>query len=577
MKYKESKNIDASSLAQFSESVQPVSKPISNVIHEFYIAQNIKFDFIIYGEKSNHINDVIDEITKELEIPIKLIQIENLTNWSKISDSAVIFIRSAENLKKLHKNSVEQSLTIITETSRKLKFLVYVEEILTFQNLETVVKEHNIVFALFNSDIRFFEFFITADESNVNLSANLIYSENHCKEFAPKLLKSFNINSQKWNQNLQNFDHFSNFYGCMINFAFIYSEEFYIEDIGQHKLTEEMLEKIQLLHKYGNPKFGGSLHEIVETLAKIYNFSSHYTSVKLVPEQNDYIMLHTNNYEVPKHNFYLLSPSIINSDLDMHYTLPFTDVEYYYLISYNDFYNNYEKLLFPFDATTWLLLLLTFSLTFITILVLRFASQYIRTIIYGKDVKTPGFNALSIFFGISQIKLPTELFCRIILILFIWFCLIFRTCWQSKMFEFMTTDMRKPLPTSIEDLKEMNYTIVLRKFFVTKQFLQFYNEHIGGRERPNFINITTEQFHVLYRQVLNGKSTTKYAFFVSVSDHYLLNSTYEVSLPTMENDNIKKEKAFVMMKNGMLVEHLTYVIDRLQPTGVLKHIDEYSK
>ncbi|KAG5671334.1 hypothetical protein PVAND_001537 [Polypedilum vanderplanki] len=559
---------------QILESVQPVSKPISNVIHEFYIAQNIKFDFIIYGETSNHINDIIDEVTKELEIPIKLTQIENLTNWNNFNDSAVNFIRSSENLKKLHKNSVEQSLTIITETSRKLKFLVYVEEILTFHNLETVVKEHNIVFALFNSDVCFFEFFITADESNVNLSASLLYGENHCKEFAPKLLNYFNINSKKWNQKLQNFDHFSNFYGCMINFVVIISNEFYFKDIGQHKLTEEMLEKIQLLHKYGNPKFGGSLHEIVETLAKIYNFSAHYTSVKLVPEQNDYIMLHTNNYKVPKHNFYLLSPSIINSDLDMHYTLPFTDVEYYYLISYNDLYNNYEKLLFPFDATTWLLLLFTFGLTFITIIVLRFASQYIRTIIYGKGVQTPGFNALSIFFGISQIKLPNESLCRFVLLNFIWFCLMFRTCWQSKTFEFMTTDMRKPLPASIEDFKKMNYTIILSNIDTTKKQ---HDKLISGREIPNIRNTTVDEFFDLYKQALNGKSIAKYAFFLGESDHRLLNSTYGVSLPRMENDDIRSEIVFGTMKNGMLIEHLTYVLDKFIPIGIIKHLDDFAK
>jgi hypothetical protein len=73
---------------------------------------------------------------------------------------------------------------------------------------------------------------------------------------------------------------------------------------------------------------------------------------------------------------------------------------------------------------------------------------------------SPAYNALGIFFGISQLQLPRESFSRFILLLFIWFCLIFRTCYQSMMFEFMTSDMQKPLPASIEDLRDMNYTIV---------------------------------------------------------------------------------------------------------------------
>ncbi|KAG5669122.1 hypothetical protein PVAND_017018 [Polypedilum vanderplanki] len=45
-----------------------------DVIREFYIANDIKFDFIIYGKATNHIKDVINEITKKLtnEIPINI-------------------------------------------------------------------------------------------------------------------------------------------------------------------------------------------------------------------------------------------------------------------------------------------------------------------------------------------------------------------------------------------------------------------------------------------------------------------------------------------------------------------------
>jgi hypothetical protein len=69
------------------------------------------------------------------------------------------------------------------------------------------------------------------------------------------------------------------------------------------------------------------------------------------------------------------------------------------------------------------------------------------------------YNALGIFFGISQTRTPKEIFGRSILILFIWFCLIIRTCYQSMLFEFMTGDMRKPLPVTTAEAIEGNYTI----------------------------------------------------------------------------------------------------------------------
>jgi hypothetical protein len=83
-----------------------------------------------------------------------------------------------------------------------------------------------------------------------------------------------------------------------------------------------------------------------------------------------------------------------------------------------------------------------------------------KNIIYGQGVSTPGFNIIAIVFGIGQTKLPDANFARIILTTFLWFCLIFRTAYQSLLFEYEATDMTKPLPQTIEDLYTHNFTIV---------------------------------------------------------------------------------------------------------------------
>jgi hypothetical protein len=102
-------------------------------------------------------------------------------------------------------------------------------------------------------------------------------------------------------------------------------------------------------------------------------------------------------------------------------------------------------------------------------------------IISNLGIINPAHNVIRIFFGIGQTQLPRKNFSRFILMLFIWFCLIFRTCWQSMMFELMTTDMRKPMPESVEDLREMNYTIVILN--TTHKIYHKTNELIiNGRE-----------------------------------------------------------------------------------------------
>ena len=123
-------------------------------------------------------------------------------------------------------------------------------------------------------------------------------------------------------------------------------------------------------------------------------------------------------------------------------------------------YTPYEMFFLPFDLETWIFLAATFLSTFLTIVTVNRLSKSAQNLVYGTKVETPIWNVVSIFFGISQTKLPNKNFPRFILIMFIYFCLIFRTCFQSKFFEFMTSEPRQPPPKILEDVFERNYKIV---------------------------------------------------------------------------------------------------------------------
>jgi hypothetical protein len=68
------------------------------------------------------------------------------------------------------------------------------------------------------------------------------------------------------------------------------------------------------------------------------------------------------------------------------------------------------------------------------------------------------------FFGIGQMRLPINNFGRIILMVFILFCLIIRTAYLGVLFEMITTDMRKNSPNTMEQLLAQNYTIYFRYY-----------------------------------------------------------------------------------------------------------------
>jgi hypothetical protein len=451
------------------DAAHSVGKAMADVIREFFIANDIDFDFLIYDHMSPHIDDVIRAVMKELreQVAVGITHIDDIISWTHTYNrSAVILMRTGGVLENLHYWSLSESdnrQKMITKKSRPLKFLVYVEEI---ENSELILSNmsHYIKRPWMNTvNLQSFEFFLTRDHSSINLTANVLFSEVKSMKYSLKLLNSFDMKSQKWNQKLRNFDHFSNFYDCVLSFALNFDNLAYSQEIRDY-LHNPILneEKLRLAMMNKNFKVEGLMSELLQLMAKRANFTVHIVLDNGNPS-NPGNAFTSRNYEITgPRTIYLMTSNIdISSEL-YHWSDQVGYTCYYYLVTPNDFYTNYEKLVMPFDELTWILLLLTFGLTFGMIFGLHRCPRWIRTIVFGSGINNPAYNALGIFFGISQFRLPRETFSRALLILFAWFCLIFRTCWQSMMFEFMTTDMRKPYPESIEDLRSMNYTIMIQ-------------------------------------------------------------------------------------------------------------------
>jgi hypothetical protein len=369
-----------------------VSTAMSDVICEFYISNGINFDFIVYGESSNHMNDVIDGVTKQIsrDKPVTLKHITEIEHWKhKIKQSAVIFVKSEVNLQMLHHKTKFQNTkieVIKNAVPESLKFLVYIDELKSFQKLHDFVTAESDPLIMMPAEMRFYEFFMTDDDKFINLTANLLYSEEKCGSFVPKLLNQYEKKSSRWVKKLENFNHFDNFHGCLLQFVSEFHSSLYIEDrvdiagmatIGNnHKLKKMFID--------GNLKFGGAINEIAEYMALKNNFAFHYT---LIPsnEDGDSATFGLRNYKVLLLKGIVLNKEvIIRSARNMHNSEPFANLEYYYLVSENDLYTNYEKLLFPFDVPTWILLLITHSLTFGCIFGLHLCPRWIRQIIFGR-------------------------------------------------------------------------------------------------------------------------------------------------------------------------------------------------
>jgi hypothetical protein len=133
-------------------------------------------------------------------------------------------------------------------------------------------------------------------------------------------------------------------------------------------------------------------------------------------------------------------------------------------------YSPMEKLILPFDLETWMMIFLTFVVGYFTIFVIYRFKRNVRNFVFGTFMNNPSLTMTSIFFGIGMNRVPTRNFARYIFMAFTLYCLVIRTAYQGKMFEFLHIDIKKPTATSVEDLINMKIP-VLR--FNDSQWIQY--------------------------------------------------------------------------------------------------------
>lgn len=86
--------------------------------------------------------------------------------------------------------------------------------------------------------------------------------------------------------------------------------------------------------------------------------------------------------------------------------------------------------------------------------------KFEKMICYYPSSDTTFFFRRTIVFGSGLTILPSQNYARLLLMLYIMFCLILRTAYQGKQFEFMLEDMRPRNVETIEELLRRNYKIL---------------------------------------------------------------------------------------------------------------------
>lgn len=108
----------------------------------------------------------------------------------------------------------------------------------------------------------------------------------------------------------------------------------------------------------------------------------------------------------------------------------------------------------PFDLPTWIATVVTFSAGFVIIFIISFTPKVVQNFVFGTYVHDPTFSMIQIFFGIGLVRAPGHNFSRFLFAVFTIFCLIMRTAYQAKMFDFLFYDEKQPAAESFSEIAD---------------------------------------------------------------------------------------------------------------------------
>lgn len=394
-----------------------ISQALSDIINELFVSKSLRFDIIVYGIGTQNILDILNEIERlnDEKFAGKIRMLDSYKWDYTLNISALILTTNFRKIRMLCRN-----VDITQKFFNPIRFIIYYENS-KFQDFT------DIFLYSYHSQLNQLGYYLIETENSLILSSIEWFSEKFCMKRQFIAGRIFDKNLRKWNKRPLIVDKFKNYYGCV--------------------LTKTVDPFVDFNFVTKNGEICGVMNELFSGIAKKGNFKA------------DFQIVNSSRYLDPIKILLLPSTSAETYQLG-HFVSYFLEEKVSFLLSNAEPYSAYEKLLLPFDDLTWLFIVIVFIYAFLSIPIINMISMNLQNKIYGKFVTTPTLNVIGTFFGIGQQTLPDENFPRILLITFIVFCLIIRTAYQSLLFEYVAADIRKPLPKTIDELFQMNYTVI---------------------------------------------------------------------------------------------------------------------
>lgn len=380
-------------------------KSICEIFKQTLSNEQSKVDVVYFkSAKSASLASKVIKCASEF-FSVRVVSFKNQSIWNKkLNDSTVLLLDSAENFR-----NIASSIDWLNNPERRQKHIVYAPN-LTARDITKKIED--------GFEIDQVAFLMNETTHSIDLVTSFMFTERACRQNQLETINRFNRTTLAWETRDFFPRKYKNIFKCRLTF-----------------MTNDKVDQ----------KF-----DMFPTIAKIKNFSITRVLMK-----------------TPAFKFPLQGADLFVYDLRL---LAVDNPPYVVSTCYNivkvlwalpsgEPFTQFEKMFMMFDDGVWTGIGCTLLVFLITLRVISRLPIEVRNFVLGNGVQTPIMNLIEVFLCGGQYKVPRRNFARFILVLYVLWCLIFRTCYQSKLFEFLQSDIRKPRIESIADAKANNFTL----------------------------------------------------------------------------------------------------------------------
>jgi hypothetical protein len=390
---------------QSEENIEfAVLKAIKGALNDHFVVYEPKIDLYYYGPNSEVLAEKILQ-EKPLEVSVRVFPLGTMVRCQLDAPSILLF-DSAE-----HYFNKFENITWKSKDRVWYNHLVYAPK---KDKLDVI--EH---FAAENLDVENQNYLKIVNETTVDIVTSCKFAPGKCNIVQFKTINQFSTDTMMWQNKTFFPERYQNFYNCSLK-------------VGYQKESSSSASR-----------------EILNLLAGHLNFHLlrvEVTSLRHTAEKFDLVEISTFQ-AIRDHESSKFSSSLFTDYVT--FTVPDGEP-----------YTQFEKMFLMFDKGTWICIGSTLVAALVVIQLISFMSIKVQNFIFGQENQTPTLSMVDIFLNGGQNKVPGTNFARYLLIVFVAWTLIIRTCYQSKLYKNLQQDMRRPKIQTVDELNEQNFTLL---------------------------------------------------------------------------------------------------------------------